>query len=214
MKAKVIKFILIGAGIALMSATLGGCAPKTAALDPATQAGGAKADSTAAAQPLAPAVFSVDEAGKQAKSKSGGAGPNEPLDTPVGDPKVAELVVEGSRTTPGLQPVYFDFDNSTIQPEQVKRISFDAQYLKTHPEAVVRIEGNCDERGTAVYNLALGQLRAVHAKNYLVNLGVEASRLTTLSYGEERPVNPGRNEFAWADNRRDDFVLLSRVGGR
>ena len=81
------------------------------------------------------------------------------------------------------------------------------KYMLDHPEVRVVVEGNCDERGTSEYNLALGERRALSAKNYLIQLGIEESRLTTRSYGEERPLFPSRGEASWAENRRDDFVI-------
>lgn len=85
-----------------------------------------------------------------------------------------------------------------------------AKSLTDHPDARVRIEGNCDERGTAQYNMALGQKRADAAKDYFVKYGVDAGRLETISYGKTRPVDPGHNENAWAKNRRDDFIEITK----
>ena len=82
-----------------------------------------------------------------------------------------------------------------------------AEWLQNNPEAMSTIEGHCDERGTSEYNLALGDRRATSAKNFLVDLGISASRLTTISYGEERPIDPGQNEDAWAKNRRCHFTI-------
>jgi peptidoglycan-associated lipoprotein len=82
-----------------------------------------------------------------------------------------------------------------------------AAWLRDNPTATVTIEGNCDERGTNEYNLALGERRAESARAYLVDLGISASRLTTISYGEERPLDPRHNEEAWAKNRNDQFKL-------
>ena len=86
-----------------------------------------------------------------------------------------------------------------------------ADVLVKHGELSVRIEGNCDERGTAEYNLALGQKRADTAKNFLEGMGISADRLQTISYGEERPLDKGQNEAAWAKNRRVDFVPIQGV---
>jgi peptidoglycan-associated lipoprotein len=82
-----------------------------------------------------------------------------------------------------------------------------AKWLTAHPEFSVRIEGNCDERGTVEYNMALGQRRAASAMKYLVDLGVGKNRIKTVSYGKERPLDPGNNEEAWAKNRRDHFSI-------
>ncbi|AEA33953.1 peptidoglycan-associated lipoprotein [Hippea maritima] len=85
-----------------------------------------------------------------------------------------------------------------------------AQYMVKHPNVRIRIEGNCDERGTVEYNLALGQKRALAAKKYLVAKGVNPDRIDIISYGESRPLDPAHNEYAWAKNRRDHFVILSK----
>jgi peptidoglycan-associated lipoprotein len=84
-----------------------------------------------------------------------------------------------------------------------------ASWLLDNPDAAIRIEGHCDERGTNEYNIALGERRANSARKYLINAGVEAHRIFTISYGEEKPLDPGHNETAWAKNRRDHFLILS-----
>ena len=104
--------------------------------------------------------------------------------------------------------MYFDFDKYTIREDQRDRMKVNAEFLSEYPELKVRIEGNCDERGTNEYNIALGERRAISAKKYLVNMGIAAGRIETVSYGEERPLNFGHNELAWSQNRRDDFVAL------
>jgi peptidoglycan-associated lipoprotein len=103
--------------------------------------------------------------------------------------------------------IHFEFDSSTLTPEAQLKLKKKAEWLQNNPEATATIEGNCDERGTSEYNLALGDRRATSAKNFLVDLGISASRLTTISYGEERPIDPGHNEAAWAKNRRCHFVI-------
>jgi peptidoglycan-associated lipoprotein len=116
-------------------------------------------------------------------------------------------VLEG-RTSAPLLPVYFDFDKSNIREDQRARIEKDAAFLKENNGVRVRIEGNCDERGTNEYNMALGERRALNAKKYLMNLGVHEDRLHTISYGEEKPLLYGHDEYSWAQNRRDDFVVV------
>jgi peptidoglycan-associated lipoprotein len=103
--------------------------------------------------------------------------------------------------------IHFEFDSSTLTPEAQLKLKKKSEWLQNNPEATATIEGNCDERGTSEYNLALGDRRATSAKNFLVDLGISASRLTTISYGEERPIDPGHNEAAWAKNRRCHFVI-------
>ena len=105
------------------------------------------------------------------------------------------------------EDIYFEFDKSTLTPAAQDNLLQKAEWLRENPDATVTIEGHCDERGTNEYNLALGDRRAESSKAFLVDLGIEASRLTTISYGEERPVDPRNNEEAWAKNRRDHFVI-------
>ncbi len=106
------------------------------------------------------------------------------------------------------EKIYFDFDKSDLRPEAQAILKKKAEWLKKHPEFFLKIEGHCDERGTAEYNLALGYRRAQAAKNFLVSLGVSPARIRTISYGEERPIDPRHNEEAWAKNRRDEFKLI------
>jgi len=105
------------------------------------------------------------------------------------------------------EDIYFDFDKSTLTPTAQDNLLQKAEWLRENPDATVTIEGNCDDRGTNEYNLALGDRRAESAKAFLVDLGIDPARLTTISYGEERPVDPRQNEEAWAKNRRDHFVV-------
>jgi peptidoglycan-associated lipoprotein len=116
-------------------------------------------------------------------------------------------VLEG-RTSAPLLPIYFDFDKSNIRENQRDRIEKNAAFLKENKVVRVRIEGNCDERGTNEYNMALGERRAISAKKYLVNLGIHEDRMHTISYGEEKPLLYGHDEYSWAQNRRDDFVMV------
>ena len=106
------------------------------------------------------------------------------------------------------ESTYFDFDKSFIKLEYRPTLHEKAAFLKDYPDMRARIEGNCDERGTNEYNLALGERRANSAKNFLVSLGIAADRIEIISYGEERPRALGHNEAAWSQNRRDDFVLI------
>ncbi len=104
-------------------------------------------------------------------------------------------------------PVFFAFDDYSLDSASQGQLNKLNEYLKTNAKAVVQIEGHTDERGSVEYNLALGQRRAQSAKNYLVQLGTDAGRLPTISYGEERPAVEGHDEAAWSKNRRDEFVL-------
>ncbi len=104
--------------------------------------------------------------------------------------------------------IYFDFDKSELTAEAGTVLRKKAEYLKKNPNYAVRIAGNCDERGTNEYNLALGGRRAHAALDFLTTLGVAKDRISTISYGEERPLDSGSNEDAWAKNRNDQFVLV------
>jgi len=104
--------------------------------------------------------------------------------------------------------IHFAFDRFDLRPDAREILDMHAKWLTAHPEFIVRIEGNCDERGTVEYNMALGQRRAASAMKYLVDLGVGKNRISTVSYGKERPLDPGHNEEAWAKNRRDHFNVM------
>lgn len=109
-----------------------------------------------------------------------------------------------------FKTVYFDFDKYNLRPDAKTNVEFDYNLLNQYPDAIVEIQGNCDERGTVEYNLSLGQKRADAVKDYLVNLGVSPDRLKTISYGKERPVDTGHNEAAWTKNRRCEFRIVSQ----
>jgi peptidoglycan-associated lipoprotein len=104
--------------------------------------------------------------------------------------------------------IFFDFDRSDLRPEARTTLQQKSELLRQYPDIRVRIEGNADERGTVEYNLALGERRADAARTYLIDLGIDPDRLTTISYGEERPLAEGQNETAWQQNRRDEFIPI------
>ncbi len=106
----------------------------------------------------------------------------------------------------GLQPIYFDFDKSFVRDDARSVMKSNADWLKANPKVKVKIEGNCDERGTIEYNQALGQRRAASAKKYLTDMGISANRISLISYGKEKPVCKQSNEDCWQKNRRDDLV--------
>ncbi len=138
---------------------------------------------------------------------------------PVEQPKPP---VEETKPTPPPEPVikkitesdfvtvYFDFDKYNLVESAKKALDNNAQVLKDNPSVIVRIEGNCDERGTVEYNLSLGEKRAAAAQKYLTDLGIAASRIQTISYGKEKPVAMGHDEGSWSKNRRDDFKIMSQ----
>ena len=105
--------------------------------------------------------------------------------------------------------IHFDFDKSAIKPEDEGKLQDVAAYFKGNSSDALIVEGNCDERGTEKYNLALGERRALAAREYLANLGMDPQRIKTITYGFSKPADPGHNEAAWKKNRRDDFVLAT-----
>jgi peptidoglycan-associated lipoprotein len=109
-----------------------------------------------------------------------------------------------------LQDAFFGFDESTLSSDAQTALTTSANWLKKNPQYNLLIEGHCDERGTEQYNLALGDRRANTAKDYMVVLGVDAGRIRTVSYGEERPFDPGHDEAAWAKNRRAHLVIVGK----
>ena len=187
-----IRFV-VAAAIVLLFATMSACAKKPVAS--VEQADVAKVEETVGAEADVSKTPDVDE----------GKGSAESLDTQIIAAVDAEPL-EG-RTSAGLFPLYFDFDKSIIRSDQVERVEKNAAFMKNNPGVRVRIEGNCDERGTNEYNMALGQRRALSGQQYMVNLGVAESRFDTISYGEERAINFGHDELSWSQNRRDDFVI-------
>jgi len=123
-----------------------------------------------------------------------------------------EAVQAGERATAtdaGLQPVYFDYDQAFIEAEAGEIMRANAEWLKAHPQIKVRIEGNCDERGTIEYNQTLGQRRAASAKKYLTDTGISSHRISLISYGKEKSGCADSTESCWQKNRRDDFTVVS-----
>jgi peptidoglycan-associated lipoprotein len=113
---------------------------------------------------------------------------------------------EAALKSVNLEAIFFDFDQWSIREDQKEVMAKNSQWLKSNPNVKVRLEGHCDERGTAEYNLALGQKRAEGVKSFLEGLGISGQRMATVSYGEERPLDPAHNEAAWTKNRRVDIV--------
>ncbi len=120
-------------------------------------------------------------------------------------PDVAELNRRGY-----LKDAFFDFDKSSIRADARTALDGDSSWLRNHPTVQLRIEGHCDERGTRAYNMALGERRAWAAREYLAELGVNASRVAIVSYGKERPFCDGHDETCWQENRRDHLLVTAR----
>jgi len=133
--------------------------------------------------------------------------PPEPMIT--SDPLMSKDIDEINKNSP-FQPVYFALDKSDVDSTGQETLNKNAAVLKKYPSWVITIEGHSDERGTAEYNLSLGERRALAARNYLVSLGIPADRLRTVSYGKEFPFDPGHDEGAWSQNRRAHFVVTSK----
>lgn len=137
----------------------------------------------------------------------GGAAPSQTGTTDTGAP-VPGSQADFAAQMMGQDTVYFDTDRYNIDATDQQALAAQAQWLQKYPAKRITIEGHCDERGTREYNLALGERRANAAKNYLVSLGVDASRITTVSHGKERPVALGSDEDSWAKNRRAVTVTI------
>ncbi len=118
----------------------------------------------------------------------------------------AARALEAARTAL-TAPIHFEYDQSLIRDEDKSVLDQKVAFLRANPDLTLRIEGNADERGSEEYNLALGMRRAEAAKQYIVGFGIGASRLGTMSNGEDKPLDPGHDESAWSKNRRDDFVI-------
>lgn len=114
----------------------------------------------------------------------------------------------------GLETVHFGYDSNTLSAEAKTVLKANASILKSNPSLHVQIEGHCDQRGGIQYNIALGERRAMSAKHFLEDHGVEAARITTISYGKERPIDSAENEEAYAKNRRANFVITSTMAER
>jgi peptidoglycan-associated lipoprotein len=109
-----------------------------------------------------------------------------------------------------LKDIHFDFDKYDIRPEDMVILRENAALLKKYPKVKVQVEGHCDERGTVEYNLALGERRATSTKNYLISLGISVDRVSTITFGKEKPLDPGHHEEAWAKNRRAHTVITAK----
>ncbi len=162
--------------------------------------------STVQSDEMKPADQQQDVTGTGTKADVGeGMGEVEPIDSTYVEPE--KFSISEGRTNGPMLPVYFDFDKSNIRDDQKARLEGNGDFLEANTRLNITIEGNCDERGTNEYNMALGERRAQSAKKYLENLGVPGYRINTMSYGEEKPLLYGHDEYSWAQNRRGDFVI-------
>jgi peptidoglycan-associated lipoprotein len=191
------------ASLLITGVLLAGCAkrPATAQVGPPAPTGAAATTAATAPATAQPATSGGTGAGGGATAPATAApGTAAPV-----RPSPKEFVA-----VPELRDVHFDFDKYDIRPDDAKILDSNAGWLKSNPNHLVLIEGHCDERGTNEYNLALGERRAKSTMNYLVSQGVQASRITIISYGEERPSCTQKNEECWAKNRRAHFLVKPR----
>jgi peptidoglycan-associated lipoprotein len=188
------------AQLTLMSLLLAGLMITGCAKRPATTAASAATPAPAAPAPApAPSASAPSSGAAAAAPAAAAAAPAAPRPSPKEFMAVA-----------ALKEVHFDFDKYDIRPEDAKTLDANAAWLKSNGDNLVLIEGHCDERGTNEYNLALGERRAKATMNYLVSQGIQANRITIISYGEERPVCTEKTEACWAKNRRAAFLVKPR----
>ena len=189
---------------------LAGCAKRPAMTAASAPAPSGAAQATAPPTTTPPAATTPSTSGSESSGSTtpGPAGTQPPssgsTSTPTARPPVSEFTAN-----PNLKDIYFDFDKYDIRPGDAKILDSNATWLKGNNNLVL-IEGHCDERGTNEYNLALGERRAKATMNYLVSQGVQAGRITIISYGEERPLCTEHNEACWAKNRRAHFLSKAR----
>jgi peptidoglycan-associated lipoprotein len=171
------------------------------------------------ANPTTPPSFPTAGSGSGSGTSPGSMVPRAP-DPPVVRPPDPAITSDPLATRPvdwindpansPLKPAYFQYDSDQLDDAARKTLEENGQVLKKYPTWVITIEGHCDERGTAEYNLSLGDRRALAAKTYLLSLGIASERLRTVSYGKEFPFDPGHEEGAWSKNRRAHFMLTAK----
>jgi peptidoglycan-associated lipoprotein len=186
---------MAGVVLVLLSLTAAACAKKQPPL----------------AQPAPPPASSPVTAGPpSAPPRTTEALPVPP--EPVGIPEdgISTRSLDDLNRDSPLRPAYFPLDSAELDDEGRAVVTANAGILRKYPTWTVTVEGHCDERGTAEYNLALGERRAVAVRTYLVSLGIPADRVRTVSYGKEFPFDPGHDDRAWASNRRAHFVITSK----
>jgi peptidoglycan-associated lipoprotein len=162
------------------------------------------------ARPLPPPPPAPAEPGRPpAPPEPANAGPTTPVGPPAEDAIASASLDDLNRNSP-LKPVFYSLDSADVDQAGQQALQGDAEVLKKYTTWQVTIEGHCDERGTAEYNLALGERRATAARTYLLSLGVPADRIKIVSYGTEFPFDPGHDEAAWSKNRRAHFVVTAK----
>ncbi len=172
--------------------------------------GCAKRPATTAASAAAPAPTSSAAPAPSPSAPSSGAAAAAPAAAAAAPAQAPRPAPKEFMAVAALKEVYFDFDKYDIRAEDAKTLDANAAWLKSNGDNLVLIEGHCDERGTNEYNLALGERRAKATMNYLVSQGIQANRITIISYGEERPVCTEKTEACWAKNRRAAFLVKPR----
>jgi peptidoglycan-associated lipoprotein len=180
--------------VAMVLALAGGCAKKTPPV----------------AKPTTPPPTSATDNTRPPAPPQPVAEPSPVPPEPIAEDPLGSRDIDQINKNSPFQPIFFAFDSSEVDGTGQQALNANAEILKKYPTWVITIEGHTDERGTAEYNLALGERRAVAARTYLVSLGVPADRLRTVSYGKEFPFDPGHDEGAWAKNRRAQFVVTSK----
>ena len=165
-----------------------------------------------AKQALEPVATEIQKPQPQTRTETTKEQPDMKMETPEAGlgsgTTTGKAVLEQARVAFENTDILFEYDSFDLTIQAKKILAEKAGFLNSHSTIKVRIEGNCDERGTPEYNLALGERRAKAAQDYLVFLGIASERLATVSYGEEKPVDGGHNEAAWAKNRRTHFAVL------
>lgn len=187
--------------ICLVGFWVGGCAPKT------------KTKMEPMVTPEIKEEVEVEPVQIEAEEKPTGISQSEVTETDLEQSLVAKKYpgIEGEFFDSSmLKDTHFAFDKSDLTPLSRKILTENASLLKKFRDVKIQIEGHCDERGSTGYNLALGERRAASVKNYLISLGISSKRLSTISYGEEMPIDPRHNEDAWAKNRRSHMILMEK----
>jgi peptidoglycan-associated lipoprotein len=196
----------VATSLLVLAAVGSGCAKRPATTQAAAPAPTGTA-STMAPSSSQPGGTSTPSGPSTAQPGGGATATPTPAPTPA---PTARPPVKGFEAVPELQDVYFEFDKYDIRPADTRILDANAAWLKSNPNHLVLIEGHADERGTNEYNLALGERRAKSTMNYLVSQGVQANRITIISYGEERPTCTEKTEGCWAKNRRSHFLVKTQ----